>query len=162
MPPLTSDNGERGSVSQFSRAQGLNSSDRFYRGVNQTSTSINQQMSANRNCEHTLNDISIMSPTLGGAQQISDFTKKAQIRLETVCLLLAETGTVSESEKEKQQLAIANVLEDMISNQANKYDSKSLRLLMDFQWQTAANAQTLKLQEELASVKARFENQTKI
>jgi len=28
----------------------------------------------------------------------------------------------------------------MISNQANKYDSKSLRLLMDFQWQTAANA----------------------
>jgi hypothetical protein len=42
-----------------------------------------------------------MSPTLG-AQQISDFTKKAQLRLETVCLLLAESGTASDSEKEKQ------------------------------------------------------------
>ena len=102
-----------------------------------------------------------MSPTLD-AQQISDFTKKAQLRLETVCLLFAESGTASDSEKEKQQVAIANVLDELISNQASKYDSKCLRLLMDFYWQTAANSQTLKLKNEFASVKARFENQTKI
>ena len=35
-----------------------------------------------------LKDISITSPTLG-AQQTPDSTKKAQLRLETVCLLLA-------------------------------------------------------------------------
>ena len=75
-------------------------------------------MSANGHGENTsilLNDISITSPTLG-AQQTPDSTKKAQLRLETVCLLLAESGTTSESEKEKQQVAVANVLEELIFN----------------------------------------------
>ena len=33
---------------------------------------------------------------------------------------------------------------------------------MDFQWQTAGNAHTLKLQDELAEVKTRFEIQTQL
>lgn len=33
---------------------------------------------------------------------------------------------------------------------------------MDYQWQASSNAQTFKLQDELAQVKARFEVQTKM
>ena len=44
-------------------------------------------------------------------------------------------------------------------NQPNKFDQQCLRLLMDFQWQTAGNTQTLKLQEELVQVKKHFQKQ---
>ena len=51
---------------------------------------------------------------------------------------------------------MANVLEELVFNQPNKFDQQCLRLLMDFQWQTAGNTQTLKLQEELVQVKKHF------
>ena len=54
------------------------------------------------------------------------------------------------------------MLEELVYEQANKYDQQCLRLLMDFQWQTAGNVQTFKLQEELAEVKSRFEVQTQL
>lgn len=85
--------------------------------------------------------------------------KKAKLRLETICLLLAQTAQ-SRSEKEKQQSALANVFEEIVFSQGNKFDSQSLRLLFDYQWQNGS-VQTTKLQDELAQVKARFESQTR-
>ena len=54
------------------------------------------------------------------------------------------------------------MLEELVFEQSSKYDQQCLRLLMDFQWQTAGNAHTLKLQDELAEVKTRFEIQTQL
>ena len=77
------------------------------------------------NISNIFGDISIMSP--GGQpyqqQQSPDTLQRAKLRLETVCLLLAESGNISQKEKDKQQAAIANVLEEVVTNQPNKFDS---------------------------------------
>lgn len=38
--------------------------------------------------------------------------------------------------KQKQQEALANMFEEIVLAQSNKYDAQALRLLMDMQWQS--------------------------
>lgn len=87
---------------------------------------------------------------------------KAKQRLETICSVLSAdvSGPGGRSGDAKlraqQQEALAIVFEEVVFNQSNKFDSQSLRLLMDFQWQNV-NDKTAKLHDELAEVKQRFD-----
>jgi hypothetical protein len=58
--------------------------------------------------------------------------------------------------KQKQQEALANMFEEIVLAQSNKYDAQSLRLLMDMQWQSMTT-QTAKLTDELTQVKEQLE-----
>ena len=53
------------------------------------------------------------------------------------------------SEKEKQNTAINNAIEDLIMCQQNQYDSQCMRMLMDYQFKVAGEMQNKKLQDEL-------------
>ena len=55
------------------------------------------------NTSSILHDISITSPTAELLSATPEAVKKAKLRLETVCLLLAERTNNSQVEREKQQ-----------------------------------------------------------
>lgn len=87
---------------------------------------------------------------------------RAKLRLETICNILSidqgPAGARAGDPKlrQQQQEALATVFEEIVFGQGNKFDSQSLRLLMDFQWQNVSD-KTSKLQEELSEMKQRFE-----
>ena len=60
------------------------------------------------------------------------------------------------SEKEKQNTAVNNAIEDLILCQQNQYDSQCMRMLMDYQFRVAGEMQNKKLQDELQVVQKRF------
>lgn len=79
--------------------------------VKKAQTNTNVSTSIVMNNSSIIQDVSITSPTA-----TPETLKKAKLRLETVCLLLAERTNGSHLEREKQQAAMSNVLDEVIFN----------------------------------------------
>ena len=70
---------------------------------------------------------------------------KAKQRLETIQMMMKKRDLKQAGEpRMRLQDQLATIFEEIIFSQSNNYDSQSLRLLMDFQWQNV-NAETMKL-----------------
>lgn len=106
---------------------------------------------------HDLKQVDQPKPSEQELKQAEE-TRKAKLRLESICKLLGAAG--DGLGQKKQQEALANKFEEIVLAQGNKYDAQSLRLLMDMQWQSM-NTQTSKLQDELNQVREQLEYQKK-
>jgi len=118
------ENSQESSVSR--EAARVDSTERHLFSVHHANSTISQHHSNSNHNKRTpgsafetgtlLNDLSIASPTTIEVphERTPDGLKKAKLRLETVCLLLQDKLGCSLAEKEKQQAAVANVLEELI------------------------------------------------
>lgn len=72
-----------------------------------------------------------------------------------------QTQPFGSKKREEQAAGLAAVFEEIIFCQSNKFDSQSLRLLMDMQQQNQ-NAQVLQLQSQVSQLKQQLKLQEQV